>query len=77
MEWGNHFREALAEKGLEPKEETVFYRVGGLNGEPAVATKRIMWPVGIGGKAGQTIRLLHMNLRQMFLCSCQGQHKQN
>eukprot|EP00971_Amphidinium_carterae_P337116 6473784-Amphidinium_carterae.1 len=36
-----------------PRKRPFFYRVRGLNGEPAVATKRIMWPVGIGGKAGQ------------------------
>eukprot|EP00971_Amphidinium_carterae_P052889 1041667-Amphidinium_carterae.1 len=48
MERGNRFREALTEHGLEPKEEKVFYRVRGLKGEPTVATKRIMWPVGIG-----------------------------
>eukprot|EP00971_Amphidinium_carterae_P248914 4940989-Amphidinium_carterae.1 len=53
VEWGNCFRAALAELGLSPKEEQVSFRVRGINGAPTIATRRIVWPVGIGGKAGQ------------------------
>eukprot|EP00971_Amphidinium_carterae_P084355 1669615-Amphidinium_carterae.1 len=62
VEWGNRFRAALAELGLSPKEEQVSFRVRGINGAPTIATRRIVWPVGIGGQAGQISSLAQAEL---------------